>query len=310
MRTLTILLTLPALLACDTESGLAPAEPRAQLLGSSEWSEPVNLGAPINSTGREIMPALSADGRSLYFVSDRAGGLGGNDIWVSRRSSVDGPWETPVNVGAPINSAGQEVDPTLSADGRLLFFSSNRPGGHGRLDIYVSRRNPNDDLAWGDPVNLGPRVNTPAGDRGPDHVVVSPGAPAMLYFGRGIGLRQADVYAAPVTEDGDPLAPAELISELSAPGAVTDGPSLRGDAREMFFMSNRSGGFDLWLSTRRSPHDGWSVPDNLGAPVNTSFAEERPELSHDGRTLLFDSDRPDGLGGQDIWISTRTPGGM
>lgn len=304
----------------------APAAPEGMELGRetiapllaahvdqfSDWSEPVNLGPPVNSSAREIMPALSPDGLSLYFVSDRAvGGLGGNDIWVARRSSVRSPWNAPINLGAPTNSAAEEVDPALSSDGRLLFFSSNRQGGQGRLDLYVSRRrNPNDDLGWGPPVNLGPHVNTPAGDRGPDYVVVSPGAPAALYFGRGIGLQQTDIYAAPVTHDGEPLAPAEIVAELSAPGAVTDGPSVRADAREIFFMSNRTGSFDLWVSTRRSPHDTWSTPRNLGPLVNTDFAEERPHLSHDGRTLLFDSNRPDGsLGGQDIWMSTRTPSG-
>jgi len=87
---------------------------------------------------------------------------------------------------------------------------------------------------------------------------------------------------------------------------------VRRDGRESLFMSNRAGTqgpWDIWFSTRRSPHDPWSVPENLGAPVNTPFAEERPDLSFDGVTLLFDSDRPGAVGGtgdQDIWTSTRT----
>ena len=278
------------------------------------WSEPVNLGPPVNTSAIEIMPTLSRDGLSLYFVSDRqAGGFGNTDIWVARRATVDSPWETPVNLGATINSSGPDVAPELSIDGRLLFFSSNRQAGHGRLDIYVSHRsNPNDDFGWGSPVNLGPHVNTTAGDRGADHVVVSSNAPAVLYFGRGIGLEQSDIYSAPITHYGEPLAEAEIVGQLNAPGAVNDAPSLRQDGREIFFMSDRAGfGFDIWVSTRTSPHEAWSTPSNVGAPVNTPFAEERPDLSFDGRTLLFDSDRPhaDGLVDQDIWMSTRIPSG-
>ena len=278
-------------------------------LNESTWSEPVNLGPPVNTSAIEIMPALSRDGRSLYFVSDRQpGGFGLTDIWVARRASVDSPWETPVNLGAVINSARPEVDPALSIDGRLLFFSSNRSVGEGALDVYVShRRDPNDDFGWGLPVNLGPHVNSSVGDRSASYVLVA-NAPAQLYFNRGVGQQQADIYSAPITHYGEPLAAAEIVSELNAPGAVDGGQSLRMDAKEIFFMSNRGGlGFDIWVSSRANPHEAWSTPTNAGAPLNTTFAEERPDLSFDGRTLLFDSDRPhaDGLVDQDIWMSTR-----
>ena len=302
------LVMLVGLFGCDMPPEPLPLSPEEHLSAHFEWSEPVNLGSPINSSAREIMPAVSKDGLRLYFVSNREGGFGNNDIWVSRRPSPTDQWETPVNLGAVINSASDENNPSLSDDGRILFFDSNRPGGHGRLDIYVSHRGPPDHEGWSPPVNLGPYVNTASGDRGPDYVVVSPGAPAMLYFGRGIGLQQSGLYAVPLTRDGEALRPAEGIAELDAPGAVTDAPSVRADAREMFFWSNRNGGVgsaDIWMSTRLSPNHAWSSPENLGARVNTAFAEERPELSNDGRVLFFDSNRP-GLGGQDIWMSTRT----
>lgn len=71
---------------------------------------------------------------------------------------------------------------------------------------------------------------------------------------------------------------------------------------------------DLFVSTRRSVHDAWSAPQNLGAPVNTALDEISARLSQDGRTLLITSARPGGLGGTlfgfDIWISTRTPSGQ
>lgn len=88
--------------------------------------------------------------------------------------------------------------------------------------------------------------------------------------------------------------------------------TIRGDGREVVFYSNRPGGFgqsDLWSSTRRSVHDPWSTPENLGPVMNTSSIETQPSLSPDGRTLLFSSNRPGSLGANDIWISTRTPSG-
>ena len=299
--------------SAELESGIALQE-RISAAGLSglekfTWSEPVNLGSPVNTSAIEIMPTLSQDERSLYFVSDRDGGLGGTDIWVSRRKSIDSPWETPVNLGAVVNTPGNEADPALSSDGRRLFFSSNRPGGHRGLDIYVSHRgNPNDDFGWGPPVNLGPQVNSMVGDRSADYTVGAPNTPALLYFTRGQGLVQSKIYSAPITPSGEPLAAAETVGELNAPGSVTGGQSLRMDAKEIYFMSNRGASdFDIWFSTRGSRHETWSAPTNAGAPLNTTFAEERPDLSFDGRTLLFDSDRPhaDGAEDQDIWMSTR-----
>ena len=85
--------------------------------------------------------------------------------------AADGGWTAPVNMGAPLNTAAFENAPELSRDGLALYFASNRPGGVGSVDIYVSRRactDASDALCgWGEPVNLGPNVNTTALDGGP-----------------------------------------------------------------------------------------------------------------------------------------------
>lgn len=99
--TLRALASLAPLLAaaCDREAARLPFELQAHSFARSEWSEPVNLGAPVNSVSNDMNAALSPDELSIYFASTRPGGQGGADIWVSRRASFDSPWETPVNLG-------------------------------------------------------------------------------------------------------------------------------------------------------------------------------------------------------------------
>ena len=279
----------------------------------SSWSDPANLGTIINTTFNEQGPTLSNDELSLYFGSDRPGGIGGFDIWVSQRPCKDCDWETPVNLGAAVNTASDETGPGLSVDGHLLFFRSTRPGGAGLGDVYLSKRtDPKDDFGWGAPVALGPDVNTAAAEAGAEYLQSAEDGAANLYFNRAPAGGTADLYSVAITRDGDTRGPAVLISELSDPIATDQGPTLRSDGREVFFFSTRPGGVggaDLWTSTRRSVHDPWSPPVNLEAPLNSTAAEQQPSLSSGGLTLLFASSRAGGFGGTDIWVSTRTRGG-
>lgn len=305
------------LLACGSDSDQIVFGMQAQSFANSEWSAPVNLGPAINSTANDQQASLSPDGLSLYFESNRPGAVGGSallDIWVSRRACADCPWETAANLGPVINTTSTDGGPVLSIDAHLLFFHSARPGGEGANDIYVSHRaDPNDDFGWEPPVNLGPRVNGPTNDFAPDYLQSAEDGPANLYFGRvviEIGALQ-DIFSAAVTRDGRTLGPAVVVAELSDQSANDAAPTVRADGREILFWSTRAGGFgagDLWAATRRSVHDPWSAPVNLAGLLNTGFNEFRPDLSRDGRTLLFDSDRP-GAGGTDLWMSTRTPSG-
>jgi len=307
-----------AVLACNEATLAPPARVpgiQAMSFANSEWSAPVNVGAPVNSAASEMNAGLSPDELSLYFVSTRAGGLGGADIWVSRRVSLTSPWETPVNLGPTVNGPGIEASPSLSVDGHLLFFSSDRPGGQGLNDIYVARRDDkSDDLGWGPAVNLGPDVNTTEFDAGGFYLQSAEDGSANFYFTRGPNTTALDIYSAPIKADGETLGPAVAVAELNdANPATTDAhASVRTDGREVFFYSNRLGTLglnDLWVATRRSVHDAWSPPTNLGTPINTTFNDIQPTLSYDGRTLVFASNRPGGLGGPDIWMSTRTPSG-
>jgi outer membrane protein OmpA-like peptidoglycan-associated protein len=100
------------------------------------WGEPQNLGAPINTRGSEMAPFLHPDGKTLYFSSDKHIGMGGFDLFMSRRGE-DGKWQEPVNLGFPINTNGDEINFFVAADGRTAFISSQREGGYGGYDIYT-----------------------------------------------------------------------------------------------------------------------------------------------------------------------------
>lgn len=302
-------------LACAPEAAqpdLTLAAP-AFILAESEWSEPVNLGPPINTAAAEMNAAFSHDDLSIYFTSNRAGGAGLNDIWVSRRDCLKCPWQEPRNLGALINGEGNDAGPRLSIDGHLLFFQSDRPGGHGAADIYLSRRSDTkDDLAWGPAKNLGPGVNTELLDQAAVYLQSGEDGRANLYFNRG-PVGTADIYVAAVSRNGDVLGDAVMVSELSDAAAVFDQHvTLRRDGREVFIASTRTGGlggFDLYTATRRSVHDPWSALVPLPQPLNTAFGDQQPALSSIGDILLFASNRPGGAGLNDLWIATRTPSG-
>lgn len=276
-------------------------------LSSAEWSTPVPVGAPVNSAAAEMNSTLSPDELSLYFTSDRPGTAGLTDIWISHRECVACPWQTPVNAGPPLNSGGQDAGPRFSIDGHLLFFQSDRTG---LGDIYVTRRNnPNDDFAWGDPVLLGGDVNTATGnEQAADYIQTAEHGSGNFYFNRMVGTVPPDIYYASVSRDGETRGPAVPVSELNSTGNDQH-VTIRKDGRELFFSSNRTGGlgsFDIYRSTRRSAHEPWSAPVGVAA-LNTVANDQQPSLSADGRTVIFTSSRTGGLGGNDLWISTRSP---
>ena len=122
------------------------------------WGTPAKLAAPINSGARDDSPFITPDGLSMYFGSNRAGGLGGNDIYVSKRESVMDPWGDPVNLGPGINSSSNDWMGSLSPDGLSLFLDSLRPGGVG---VHVATRASLDD-EFQDPVFLPRSINVPA----------------------------------------------------------------------------------------------------------------------------------------------------
>ena len=122
----------------------------------------------FNGPSLDGCPFISPDSKSFYMASNRPGGLGGIDIWVSTPTDANAPWGAPVNLGPEINSSANDFCPTMALDGRTFFFVSNRPGFCGSDDIFVSRRRAG---GWDEPVNLGCDVaggpNSSASEAGP-----------------------------------------------------------------------------------------------------------------------------------------------
>jgi len=247
---------------------------------------------------------------TMYFTSDRPGSLGGDDLWFATRESVDSPWQEPQNMGAPINTAYTDSLPFLSPNEHVLYFYSTRPAGScgapGPGDIWMSRRR-NKHLDWGAPTNLGCVLNTAADEIAPAFFEDPETEQAWLFYGSNRpGSSDYDVYASRLRVHR--LAgPGILVPEFSSPGRDTR-IFIRKDGLEAFITSNRAGGqgaIDLWTSTRETLSDAWSVPTNLGIPVNSASNDGSPWLSKHGTTLYFFSERPGGLGKRDIWYTTR-----
>jgi hypothetical protein len=273
----------------------------------SDWGVPVNLGPVVNSSLNDEGPAISKDGLSLFFGSNRLGS-DGLDIWVSQRASLGDPWGPPTNLGSTINTPFIENVPALSRDEHWLFFNSNRPeGGFGDVDVWVAwRANPHDDFGWHPPVNLGSDVNTASFDGGPAYLENDEaGAPLLFFTSNRPGGPDFDIRVSERAPDGS-FGPSMPVSELNSP--FNDGrPSVRFDGLEVFLHSTRiPPAFDLWVSTRGSVFDAWSTPISLGPTVNTVSRDFGPYIASDRRTLYFASDRPDGFGGTDLYVTTRT----
>jgi len=209
------------------------------------WGTPINLGPPINTPSDDHHPSISLDGLTLYFTSDRPGGYGDRDLWVTTRSATSEPWSEPVNLGPTVNSSSREAAPSISADGLELFFHSKRSGGHGDTDIWVTTR-ATTSKPWAEPVNLGQGLNSLSKDKAPD--ISTDGL--MLFFNSqkpgtyGLG----DIWfskRATVKEDWDmPVHPGPPVNTT-----VNDsGPSISADGSILYFHSRRVGGlgYDLW----------------------------------------------------------------
>lgn len=148
----------------DRPGGMGSVDIWVSEWADGKWGELENLGAPINSEFADHCLYFAGPNWEIaYWTSTRPGGFGGNDIWMSER--VDGEWQEPENLGPLVNSEASDHHSLPSEDGHSLYITSNREGGYGLEDIYVTTRNAAGE--WGSMVNLGPLVNTGTNDRCP-----------------------------------------------------------------------------------------------------------------------------------------------
>ncbi len=155
----------------------------------SVWLQAVNMGAPMNTPYNEGAQSISADGKTLVFTAcGRRGGAGSCDLYISRKT--ENGWTVPQNMGRPINSRSWESQPSLSADGKVLFFVSNRPGGYGRKDIWLSELDETGN--WKPPINLGDSINTAQNETAP---FLHPDAITLYFASDGhMGMGRSDVF--------------------------------------------------------------------------------------------------------------------
>ena len=241
------------------------------------WGQPVDLGPAINRPdSEEFCPTLSNDGHSLYFVSNRPGGCGAGDLYVSRRQDKldDTGWETPVNLGCHPNgpnSAQNDITPSLFEDDdgiTHLYFSSNRPGGRGGQDIYDSVLQPDGTFA---PAANVFELNTSFNDQRPN-VRRRDGREIFFDSNRPGTFGNFDLYVSTRESNLDSWsAPANLDEGLSVPvvnSAFADGrASLSWEGTELYFMSNRAGGFgeqDVYVTKRTKIRGAKVTSDKKG----------------------------------------------
>ena len=222
---------------------------------NGRWSTPVNLGSLINTSIRDAGGCISADGLELCFQSRRSGGYGGWDIWITRRAAEDDAWGRPQNLGPVINSTNWDGTPWLSPDElELYFYSMNRAGGYGDGDIWVSTRLTRND-PWGEPVNLGPTVNSSACEIGG---ALSPDG-LLLFFSEDIigplrpgGLGGSDLWVTRRTTVFDPWGVPVNLGPIVNSAGHDCGPRISPDGSTLYFCSKRPGGFggpfygDIW----------------------------------------------------------------
>ncbi len=160
------------------------------------WTEPENMGPVVNTDYWESSPSLSPDKKDLYFASNREGGYGGRDIWVSHRMS-NGKWGRPVNLGSDVNTAADESCPFIHADNQTLYYNSNGHMGYGITDLFLSRKL-NDDT-WSKAENLGYPINT-IDDEG-SLIVASDGKTSYYASERSDSRGGLDLYRFELRED-------------------------------------------------------------------------------------------------------------
>jgi len=264
--------------ACDRMDGFGKCDLYLSYNHSESWSTPINLGGIVNSRYSDKHPSVNADNSQLIFASDRPGGFGGLDLWITYRDRY-GQWTEPVNLGENINTPGEEQSPFLHPDNQSLYFSSSGHRSLGRGDIFLSRRDSSG--KWGSPENLGYPINTHNNEIG---LIVNPSGNRAYFSSDRLEGRGMDLYAFDLNEEVRPIP----VSYMK--GRVYDARTYRGIEAQFQLTDLETG--EIVIQARSTPGEGdFLVP----LPGNRNYALN---VSHPG--YLFYSDHFEVEGNFDI----------
>ncbi len=253
---------------------------------NNEWQKATYLSDKINTPNyNEGSESVSQDGKFLFFTGcNRPDGRGRCDIYVAQKKGDD--WGKPFDLSPPVNTAGWESQPSISADGRTLYFVSNRKGGYGGYDIWKSTLTPK---GWGEPENLGPNINTSYNEQSP---FIHPDDSTLYFCSNGWpGMGGQDLFVSRLGKDGQWQKPQNLGYPINTNGDES-GLSLTANGSYAFFSSNKLegyGGFDIYT---------FEMPPNLRPRIVTyvkgfvSDAKTKQPLEAAVEILALDNNKP------------------
>jgi hypothetical protein len=267
--------------------------------------EVANL-SKLNLSSWDARICMTDDELTLYFHSDRPGGKGSYDIFMSKRASIKDEWEEPENIGSPINTQYDDFGVFVSADNLTLYFCSNRPDGYGLYDIWYSTR-ANGSGKWDEPKNMGPEINSTYNEIGPS---LSPDgldfyfSDYVSYLPRPEGFGQADIWVSARRNAESGWSTAKNIGPAVNSRWNDYGLTLSRDGLLLFFTSNRGDqqwNEDIWFTSRASLSSEWATPKRFNEIINQDSNDKAGWISKDKTVFYYGSDRPDGKGSVDLW---------
>lgn len=263
-----------------------------------------NLGPQVNSPAHDYCPVITADGKTMYFTSRRAGSMGGltdengqhyEDIYMSQRGEQG--WSAAFNLQGPVNSRMQDATVGLSPDGNeMIIYRADEKNPNGELLITQREQG-----QWAAPQRMTEKINSKYHD--PSATISPDGTEIYFSSNRPGGFGGRDLYRIRRLPNGEWSEPLNLGPEINTQ-YDEDAPFIHSDGTTLFFSSNghnTMGGYDIFKATLLNPDmNVWGKPENMGYPLNTVNDDIYFALSADGRTGYFSSERDGGLGGQDI----------
>lgn len=266
---------------------------KALLEAKSLMKEPVRLPSNINSPQGDYAPLLDPTGTRLYFTSKRLGGMakdevgkeeGDEDAYVIEKNGDS--WSEPKLLPEPINTPQNEGADFISADGQMMGFTSSRDGGVGNADIYISTL---EGSQWSKPVNMGNVVNSEEWDA---NSTISYDNNRIIFVSKRAGTYgAADLYMTERNILGQ-WGPAVNMGGILNTPFTEHSPFLSQDGKTLYFSSNGHpgyGGNDLFKSVLENGK--WSLPVNLGRPLNTEGDDDFFTIGGSGEKGYFSSDR-------------------